>query len=237
MALKKTTRKKGRTVSVDFEGVEAGGRSCPDGTYEAEITSVTEEESSAGNDMLVAKWKVLSGKGKGAVIWDNLSLTPQALWRLKGLLEALEIEVPDGAMDLDIEDLVGKTATIEITNETYEGKQRPRITGYGSEGQAEGEQEETEEEDEKPAKKSAKKAAKKDEEEEEPEEEAEEEEERPTKKKVASKKIREGSKVKFDDGEGNIIRATVLEIDGDTARCEDKSGDEYEVNTDDLEAV
>lgn len=238
MALKKTS-KKGKIVKVDFEGVEAGGRSCPDGVYEAEITSVTEEESSAGNDMLVAKWKILSGKGKGATIWDNLSLTPQALWRLKGLLEALEVEVPDGAMDLDIEELVGKTCSIEITNEKYEGKDRPKITNYGSAGEGE-ETEEEEEEEEAPKKASAKKKSSKKIDEDEPEDEEsedEEEEERPTKKKVTSKKIKEGSKVQFEDEDGKTIKATVLEIDDDTARVEDKNGDEYELDVSDLEAI
>jgi hypothetical protein len=224
MVVKKKVGKKGRTVSVDFEGVEAGGRSCPDGTYSAEITSVDEEESQAGNDMLVAKWKILDGKGKGAVIWDNLSLTPQALWRFKGLLEALEVEVPDSAMDIDLDDLVGQTCTIEITNEPYEGKQRPRVTGYG--GAAE-------EEEEKPAakKKTSKKA--------EAEDEPEEEEDPPArnKKTSAKPKFKEGAKVTFEDEDGKTVKASIVEIDGDEATVEDKNGDQYQLDVSDLEAA
>lgn len=227
---------KSRTVSVDFEGVEAGGRACPDGTYEAEITSAVEEESSSGNDMIVAKWKILSGKGKGAVIWDNLSLVPQALWRLKGLLEALEVEVPDGSMDLDLDDLIGQKSTVEVTNEDYDGKKRPRITGYGTPGEAEEEsEEEPEEEEEKPAakKKSSKKA--------EPEEEPEEEEDPPArnvkKKGSAKPKFKEGSKVTFEDEDGKTIKASIVEIDGDSATVEDRGGDQYELDVADLEAA
>lgn len=218
---------KSRTIEVDFEGVEAGGRACPDGTYEAEITSAAEEESSAGNAMIVAKWKITSGKGKGAVIWDNISLTPQALWRLKGLLEALEMEVPDGTMDLDLDELVGQTSTIEITNETYEGKQRPRITGYGSAGETEGE---PEEEEEKPKKKGSKSTAK---------DEPEEEEDPPVrnKKSAGKTKFKEGSKVTFEDDDGKTVKASITEIDGDSCTVEDRNGDQYEIDLSDLEAA
>ena len=223
---------KSRTVSIDFEGVEAGGRACPDGTYEAEITSVTEEESSAGNDMLVAKWKILSGKGKGAVIWDNLSLTPQALWRLKGLLEALEIEVPDGTMDIEIEDLVGQTCTIEITNETYEGKQRPKVTGYGSPGEAE----EKDEEEEKPKKRGAKSASK-DEDDDDKDDDDNDKDPPARNKKTGKAKFKEGSKVTFEDEDGKTVKASIVEIDGDTATVEDRNGDQFELDVSDLEAA
>jgi hypothetical protein len=257
MAVKKKGNKR-RSISVDMEGVESGGKIVPDGTYEGRIKSIEEKESSNDNPMLVVKWEVLSGKGKGGVIWDNISLTPQALWRLKGLMEALEIEVPDGAMDIDLSELEGAECAIQIVNERYEGKDRPRVTAYGSPGEAEEEEseeeaEEEEEEDDrvgkKPSKaKATKKKAAKDEEEEaeeeEEEEESEEEEEeeddepkKVVKKKVGAKKPsskwKEGQKVKFKDEDGNLVKGVVLDLDGDTVKIEDKEGTEWEIESDD----
>jgi hypothetical protein len=270
MALKKKGSKR-RTVTVDMEGVESGGKIVPDGTYEAIIESVEEKESSNDNPMIVVKWKLTSGKGKGGMVWDNLPLVPQALWRLKGMLEALGVEVPDGSMDLDLTELEGQECSVQITNENFEGKDRPKVTGYGTGGEAEEdadededeEEEDEDEEEDKPVKKAAskKKATKKkpakdededededadeDEDEDESEDEDEdEEEEKPVTKKKGVKgktskapKFKEGQKVKFKDEDDKIIKGVVLSVDGDTIKVEDKTGDEWEIEADEVTAL
>lgn len=259
MALKKKGSKR-RVVTVDMEGVESGGKIVPDGTYEGIIESVESKESSNDNPMLVVKWKLTSGKGKGGAVWDNLPLVPQALWRLKGLLEALGVEVPDSSMDIDLTELEGQEASLQIVNENFEGKDRPKVTNYGSPGEAdadegESEEEEEEEEEDKPVKKPAKKKASKkpakdeDEEEEEEEEddedeeedEEEEEDEKPAKKKTTSKskisKFKEGDKVSFKDEDDKTIRGIILEVDGDTIKVEDKGGTEWELESSEVKAL
>lgn len=246
MAMKKKSASKKGGTTVNFAGVESGGRTCPDGEYTAEIMSAEIEESSAGNPMIVAKWKVTVGKFKGTTLFDNISLVPQALWKLKTLLEALGIEPEEEDKDASeyAEALLEQSGTIIVTNETYEGVQRPKVTGYGSAGEEEeAEEEETEEEEEEeapPAKKkgAAKKkaaAADDDEDEEEADEEEEEEEEEPkVRNKKTVSKVKEGSRVKFDDGDGNIIKGTVTSLDKGKATVEDKAGDEYEVDAEDV---
>lgn len=258
---KKSSRRSKGAITVNFSGVESGGRKCPDGTYEAEITSADIEESSAGNPMIVAKWKILKGKFKGTTIFDNISLTPQALWKLKTLLEALGIDAQEEDVEASeyAEAIVEQPCTVIVTNETYEGEQRPKITGYGSvdeeEESEEEEDSEDEEEEEEPKvrnKKSSKKKASKDEDEEDEEGDGEEEdtededeedeeaddEEKPTKKKGGkTSKIKEGSRVKFEDEDGKTIRGTVTSIDDGTATVEDKAGDEYELDSDMLTAI
>jgi hypothetical protein len=255
MAMKKkgrVTARKRSVVMVNFSGVEAGRRSVKDGTYEAEIISAELEESSTGNPMIVVKWKLTSGKAKGVTIYDNISCVPAALWKMRGCLEALGIEAQEDDVPAKdyAEAMVGETATVTVTNETYEGEQRPKITGYGTadEGEEEAEEEESEEEESEEeeedeprvrrgAKKSKSKAKDEDEEEEEEEEseddddseeeEEEEEEPAPKKKKGAKTRFKEGDRVKFDDGEGNIIKGTITNIENGEATVEDKSGDEY----------
>lgn len=235
-------KKKRKSVEVDFGGVESGGgRPVRDGRFTAyPVSCELKESESSGNEYLAFKWKVTSGPDKGATVFDNCSLTPQALWRLKTLLEVWGEEVPDGAMDLDPDDLTGedKEITIEITNEKYKGKDQPRITGFG------GDAEEAEEE-EKPSKKAkvGKKPSKKEEEEDDTDDAddgdaADDAEDEKPKKKDAKlgkpSKIKEGSTVKFEDEDGKTVRGTVTEIDGDTVKIEDKKGEEWEVPLEDV---
>jgi hypothetical protein len=226
MASKKS--KRSRSIRVDFEGVESGGFNLADGTYVAEIASAEEKESSEGNPMILLKWKV---KGKNVTLFDNISLLPQALWRLKTMLEAIGIEVPDSVMDVELDDLVGQSCKLEVTNETYEGKERPKVTNYlsledkgGEEAEEKEEEteEEAEEEDSKPARKSGKKPAKDE------EEEVEEEEE---------ERLKAGAKVKFKDEKGKVVKGKITAIEDDTATVKDTDGDEWELDLSDLEAL
>lgn len=213
---KGSKKRKGGAISVDFTGVEAGGRPCPDGTFKAEITSFEQEESSTGNEMIVAKYKILTGKGKGAIIYDNLSLQPQALFRLKSLCEALGIEA-DGATDLDPEDFVGQEVLVDVENETYEGKKRARAAGYASldseSAEEDGEEAEDEDEDEDA------------DDEDEGEDDDDEEDEKPAKKKAVKKSSKKAAKDEDEDEEE----------DEDEDEDEDESDDDDEEEEDEDE--
>ena len=248
MVVKKSRVKsrRGNVVTVNFSGVESGGRRCPDGTYEAEIISAELEESSSGNPMIVAKWKITDGKFKGVQLFDNISLVPQALWKLKTLLEALGIEPQeeDVAASEYASEMLEKGATIIVTNEKYEGEDRPKVTGYGEpeEGngaeESEDDEESEDEEEARPSRrKSAVRAKSNDEDEEESDEqdgeesEEEEDEEEPKVRNRGGRiKIKEGSRVKFKDDDGKTIRGTVTSLDKGEAVVEDKNGDEYQLD-------
>jgi flagellar biosynthesis GTPase FlhF len=215
MALKKKVgKRKGNVVSVDFTGVEAGGRPCPDGTFRCEIMSMVEEESSTGNPMIVAKYKVLNGKGKGAVIYDNLSLQPQALFRLKALCDALGVEA-DSATELDLDDFVGQEVVIDIENETYEDKKRPRAVGYAaadSKDSSEEDSDEDEDEDE--------------DEESEDDDEDEDEDEEEEKPKKSSKSVKSSKKSKKDEDEEDEEEDDEDEEDDEEEDDEDEEEEE-----------
>lgn len=222
----KLKKKRSSTISIDFSGVESGGgRAVPDGNYTLKVKEVTEEESRDGNPYLKWVYVVTTGSAKGALVYDNTSLQSQSLWRLKSLLECLGVEVPDSAMDFDPSDVVDSELDAEITNETFEGKQKPRLTAFLGEGGSA-----------PAATTSKKKASKKVEEEEEESEEEEEEEETP--KKVASKKskVKVGQKVRFKDDDGKSHRGTITAIDGDEATV-DVKGEEWSLDSAELEAA
>ncbi len=127
--------------------------------------------------MFAIKVQLTRGKEK-AVGYDNLVLTPNALWKIKGLLEAAGVEVPEGEMEIEEKDLVGLEFDAEVVNENFEGKDRPKLVSFrplSDDEESDDEDDEEEEEDE--------------------DDEDEEEEEAPKSKKKASKK----SKAKDDD--------------------------------------
>lgn len=199
----KKSSKKTSSVSVNFEGVEAGGRSLPDGQYSLEVEGVPELKTSAesGNQYISWVFKVTEGKYKNRKVWHNTSLQPQALFNLRNLLEAMGIEVEDASMDLELDEFEGSEVGAIVVNEKYEGKDRPRISEFipteDVESTDDDEEEEEEEEDDepKPKKSSSKTAAKapvkgkkKVEEEDEDEDEDEDEEEEEPAPKKSSKK-------------------------------------------------
>lgn len=140
------TRKsrKSNAVKVDFTGVESSGKLeagrqllTVDGTPEMK----TSENS--GNDYI--NWKM---KGKGGSVYHTTSLQPQALWNLRNLLEALGMEVPEGPIDLDLDDFDGMELGAEIDHETYQGKKKPVIVDLFPVDELDGEEDDGDEEEE-----------------------------------------------------------------------------------------
>lgn len=235
---KKASRgRRGKNViSVDFTDVESGGgMPTPDGYYVAEVTKAEQEVSQNGNDMITVRWKT----NIGSSVFDRFVLVPQSLWVLRTALEAMGFEIPDGQFDFDVDDLVGNSCGIEITNEEYEEKDQPRVTGYmpaeiaeqeieKAGGYVEQEEEEPEEEEEEP-------------EEEEAEPEEEEEEAPPARKKASKKKapakkkkrasgaLRPGARVTFEDEDGEEYQGVIEGIEDDIAVVVDDEEGEWEI--------
>jgi hypothetical protein len=237
---KKATRgRRGKNVvSVDFTDVESGGGiPTPDGYYVAEIAKAEQEVSQNGNDMIVVRWKT----NINSTVFDRFVLVPQSLWVLRTALECMGMDVPDGPFDFDVDDLVGQTCGLEITNEEYEEKDQPRVTGYlppevaeqyieESGGEVAPSDEEEEEDYEEP---------------EEDEEEDEEEEAPPPAKKKASKKkaskkkkatgaLRPGARVIFADEDGEEYQGVIEGIEDGIAIVVDDEEGEWEIPVDEL---
>src|SRR5690554_3919167 len=88
--------------SVDFTGVESGGRRVPPGEYVVVVEKVEQAESKkSGKPYLSWELRIVEGDFKGSKLFHNTSLQKQSLWSLRMMLEALGIEV-DGPMELDL---------------------------------------------------------------------------------------------------------------------------------------
>lgn len=140
-------RKRGssKRVTVDLSGVESSRKAIPEGQYVVSVNDASMENSSKGNDYIRFEFEVIEGAHKGAKLYHNCSLQPQALFNLKGVLEALGFTIPAKAFDLDLSELIGLECEVEVGHETYDGKKRARIVEFIS---SEEEDEEEEEEGE-----------------------------------------------------------------------------------------
>lgn len=121
---RKATTKRG--ISVDFSDTTSRAL-LPEAEYLVEVEDVEQKTSeSSGNDYLALTLKVIEGKHEGSKLWHNCSLQPQALFNLRGVLEALGFDIPQGSMDLDPADMIGQTCGVSVAHETYEGTKKAR---------------------------------------------------------------------------------------------------------------
>lgn len=131
MATKNRRRgREGSSVNLDLSGVEVSRRAIPEGTYAVVVNKAELTKSREGNNMIKMEFEVTEGPHKGAKLFENCSLQPQALFKLKSVMLALGMDIPEGSFDLDTNDLVGLNCEVEVGHETYEGKKRARILEY-----------------------------------------------------------------------------------------------------------
>jgi len=120
--------KKKRTVKVNMKDVTTRRRVAA-GKYRVGLQKLSLEE---GDKAEYIKWEfaVLDGKSKGAPLWFITSLAENSLWNLRGVLEAGKMKVPDGKMELDLDDILSDYeqvgVEVEIDHE-YDEKGRPQI--------------------------------------------------------------------------------------------------------------
>lgn len=148
MATKSRKGRSSSSINVDLSGVEASRKAIPEGTYEVVVNEATQKNSRDGNPMIAFEFEVQEGPHKGAKLYENCSLQPQALFKLKSVLLALGIDIPNKAFDLNLRDLIGLTCEVEVGHEVYEGKKRARILQYNEPGDSDEEGEEDSDDDE-----------------------------------------------------------------------------------------
>lgn len=144
MAIRNKRRgREGSSVNLDLSGVEVSRKAIPEGTYAVVVNKAELTKSREGNNMIKMEFEVTEGPHKGAKLFENCSLQPQALFKLKSVMLALGMDIPEGSFDLDTNDLVGLNCEVEVGHETYEGKKRARILEYINAEEADEEEEDS----------------------------------------------------------------------------------------------
>lgn len=95
------------------------------GVYNAKIHSVDEDESAAGNDMMVVVYEIADNDYKGSRLWDYITFTESQEWKLEQFLFAVGID-PGSDYSLDGDDLVGTLVKMRVRADSYNGEYRAR---------------------------------------------------------------------------------------------------------------
>jgi hypothetical protein len=107
-------------VNVDFTDVESGAGYLPAGTYKARVKSIEIKDGSKAQYLNWCFVSVAPGT-EGRVGYLMTSLADNALWKLKGVLEALGAEIPQSKLKLDTDKFIGRVGIIHVVDEPYEG--------------------------------------------------------------------------------------------------------------------
>lgn len=95
-------------MDLDFTGVESFSL-IPVGTHTVKVKDAEFKKAQTGSDQLEINFEALDGATRKA--W--FSLVPQALWKVKQVLEALNVPC-EGKIRLNTKTLVGKTCQITV---------------------------------------------------------------------------------------------------------------------------
>lgn len=98
------------------------------GDYTVEILNAEESISKQGNDLIELKLKI---EPSGAICFDNLVFTPNAFWKIDAFRAATgEKVVPDEEVNIECDDLIGRTGRARLIVEEYNGRKRNKITAW-----------------------------------------------------------------------------------------------------------
>ncbi len=103
-------------LALNFSQVERKSfEALPKGTYAVRVDKVTEQTSKNGNLMLNVQLKVIDGEYENRVIFDYITLTEAALWRVQDALIAMGlISEDDVDFELDPSDMIGCECLVKV---------------------------------------------------------------------------------------------------------------------------
>lgn len=107
-----------------------GGEILPPGTYVCQIDEAQEGTSSGGHPQIELSLRALGSEHNGGTIRDWIVVLDTTLGKVKSLLEAASVRIPEGDFDLDPTILEGQRVQILVREEPYEQKLRSKVKGY-----------------------------------------------------------------------------------------------------------
>lgn len=125
-------------INVDLTGVEAGAKkdySIPNGEYVVQVQAVTQKTAKppkAPNPYIELTLEIMGDVNGNEVecmgnrLWHICSLQPKALFNLKKTLIALG-QPSDGKLAIVPSELVGLWMLVEVKNEMFNEKLRPKV--------------------------------------------------------------------------------------------------------------
>lgn len=118
------------SITVDFSNVQdVEFEVLPAGVYST-VISGAQVKQGQNHPYLALELQIQDGDYSGRKVWDNLSFSPNALWKMKKLFSALEMETT-GNIEFEPEDLIGEEVAITLRIATdKENRQRNTVHNY-----------------------------------------------------------------------------------------------------------
>lgn len=117
------------TFNVDFSDVGSSDSKyyLEPGSYMVKIESVG-KDIKEGGEYPYLKWEFSVSNKDDMTLNVITSLSPKALFKLKELMEAVGVVVPEGAMTVNPTDYIGRVCMADVEDKTYNGKVYSNIT-------------------------------------------------------------------------------------------------------------
>lgn len=98
-----------------------------EGRYPGRLISVEAAKSKAGNKMYVWTYAITKGEFQGTELINRTALTPNAMWKLKETLVALDVKPVNGVYNFTPGNVLNKDVVLDVELQEYEGKTSPSI--------------------------------------------------------------------------------------------------------------
>lgn len=114
-------------ITIDFGQAESSGfEPVEPGEYAATVTACKLSDKAGGSGYHYIEMEY-QGKDPKRKYWANYSLSPKAMWNLKQALVALGVEVDDGPLELDPDDVIGRDCVLVIKQEEWNGRIQNKV--------------------------------------------------------------------------------------------------------------
>lgn len=133
----RTSRAKS-SVRVDMSNISKAFE--PSQEYAIRVTECSLEEGTKAPYFNLKLQGLEGGEYENSVMYHRASTGEASLWRLRPLLEALGFEIPEGPLDLDASDFVGKTAMCSTYLDRYDGGSSVKPDEFWELGDGEGDE-------------------------------------------------------------------------------------------------
>lgn len=98
------------------------------GEYTVEVVNAEETVSQKGSDMIELKLRV---QPSGATMFDHLVFMESAFWKIDSFRAATgETVTPEEEVEIQADDLIGRTGRARLTVEEFNGRKRNKIAAW-----------------------------------------------------------------------------------------------------------
>lgn len=119
MARRTTAKKAKKGISLDFSNVSKAFE--PKQEYAIRVTEATLEEGTKAPYFNLKLQGVEGSDYENSTMYHRASCSESSLWRLRPLLEAFGFEIPEGPLDIEPEDFIGREAMCSTYLDRYDG--------------------------------------------------------------------------------------------------------------------